>query len=70
MRKTLIFKVTAISIGVIISLIAGELLLRVQNFVDLSDFSEKTKEPEIYRLIKVMAGIFQVMMALGAKVEI
>ncbi len=42
MRKTLLFKVAAISIGVSISLVAAELLLRLQNFVNLDDFSDRT----------------------------
>jgi len=40
-QKKLIFNIIAIAIGIIVSLGAAEFLLRVQNFVQLKDFSEE-----------------------------
>ena len=39
MKKKLLFKFIAVAIGVLISLAAIELILRVQNFVQLDGFS-------------------------------
>ena len=47
MRKTFLLKLTAVSIGILISLLLAEIFLRIQNFVELEGFRNESPWNEV-----------------------